>query len=148
MMSFSIVQVVVASSLLLIVGSFSSQLAFTYAFPGGVGACPKGEAAVGHPHTQSSLNTIQTGELYDGNFFLDIASTTIDDSSTITRSSSSVSVPMGTPLEWKLWTKPSALSKGYFRGFLLRLDGGTADIDTTDVFYSNNNDDNVQVRSC
>eukprot|EP00797_Seminavis_robusta_P030259 Sro628_g178050.1 receptor-like protein kinase (990) ;mRNA; r:24176-27788 len=101
--------VVVVSSLVL--------LDVVHGFPTGAGSCPGGVAAVGGIH--STMPTIESGDLDDYGIELAINGNTL-----------SSSVPFQVEIDqdhtWELYSGSDG-----FRGFLLRLDGGNGNIDTT-----------------
>lgn len=89
-----------------------------WAFPTGAGDCPQGQAAVGGSHT-SDRATIATGALADNKLQLRINGRILQPGVKLTLQS-------GVDQTWTL----SSTSDVGFRGFLLRLSGGTDEVDT------------------
>jgi hypothetical protein len=87
-----------------------------YAFPTGAGGCEGGVAAVSGSHVVAEI--VEFGSLSDGNFVVRI------DGQVLTPNMP-MDIPAGVDLSWEVTGSDA------FRGFLLRLDGGSGNVDTT-----------------
>ena len=105
----------IATTTLLAIATFFEG---TTAFPTGAGGCTPGMAAVSGSHLEAA--TVETGSHQDYNMELLINGSPL-------RSGTPMDVPIGVDHTWEL--RSTGISG--FRGYLLRLDGGSADIDTT-----------------
>jgi hypothetical protein len=101
-------------------------LSLVSALRNGAADCPEGKPAVGSLHL--SANTVTTGPLRDGNINLQLNNVLL------AADASPVDLLVG---ETHTWTLTSNGGRE-FRGFLLRLNGGDDNIDTTDALSGGN----------
>ena len=123
------------------------------AFGTGAGSCPAGRPAVDALHLRSSNNRkVQTGSLAQGGFQLVVngmalveAAANQPEVGATTTTTTAVAIPVGVDVVWTLTTTAATKTVAtatasdddddgnhhdFFRGFLLRLDGGDDEIDT------------------
>ena len=86
------------------------------AFPTGAGSCEGGMAAVGGSHVVAE--NVEDGSLSEGNLLVRI-------NGQVLSPNRAMDVPIGVVNEWEISGSDA------FRGFLMRLDGGTGNVDTT-----------------
>ena len=93
------------------------------AFPSGAGGCAGGQAAVGGSHLESQV--VETGTLEEQNVELLINGVLLQSDG------NAMNIPVGVDHTWELRT--SGVNTTGFRGYLMRLDGGSPAIDTSDT---------------